>query len=366
MPDKPRLIADSHLDLAFCALQVNRDLTVPAATIRTHDPPAVMRTFGSCTVSFHELSKGRVGLVIATATAKVGPKDNWTGLGMYDQTQCYGVVRGHIAYYQAMEREGVVRIVRSTQDLDQVVASWEDPAPDTPIGLVLAFEGCDGIRDAGQVQEWYDLGIRVAGLTHYGVSRYAHGTGTEGGLLPTAKPLLDAFREAGIIVDLTHLSDQSHWELLDVYDGPVLASHSNCRALVPNQRQLSDDMIKSIVERGGVIGAAFDVWMLDPEWGHEQPAYEQITNATLETVADHIDHVCDLAGNARHAAIGTDLDGGYGTEQSPRDLNTIADLRKLAEIFARRGYSDEEVGNILSGNWIRLLKAVWSEKEGSA
>ena len=365
MPDRPALIADSHLDLAFSALQVNRDLTVPAATIRTHDAPAVMRTFGSCTVSFHELRKGHVGLVFGTATAKVGPKDNWTGLGMYDQTQCYGVVRGHIAYYQAMEREGVIRIVRSAQDLDRVVASWEDPAPDTPIGLVLAFEGCDGIRDPEQVREWYDLGVRVAGLTHYGVSRYAHGTGTEGGLLPTARPLLDAFREAGIIVDLTHLSDPSHWELLDVYDGPVLASHSNCRALVPNQRQLSDDMIKSIIERGGVIGAAFDVWMLDPEWGHEQPAYEQITNATLETVADHVDHVCDLASNARHAAIGTDLDGGYGTEQSPRDLNTIADLRKFAEIFARRGYSDEEAGNILSGNWIRLLKAAWSEKEGS-
>ncbi len=365
MPDRPALIADSHLDLAFSALQVNRDLTVPAATIRTHDAPAVMRTFGSCTVSFHELRKGHVGLVFGTATAKVGPKDNWTGLGMYDQTQCYGVVRGHIAYYQAMEREGVIRIVRSAQDLDRVVASWEDPAPDTPIGLVLAFEGCDGIRDPEQVREWYDLGVRVAGLTHYGVSRYAHGTGTEGGLLPTARPLLDAFREAGIIVDLTHLSDPSHWELLDVYDGPVLASHSNCRALVPNQRQLSDDMIKSIIERGGVIGAAFDVWMLDPEWGHERPAYEQITNATLQTVADHVDHVCDLAGNARHAAIGTDLDGGYGTEQSPRDLNTIADLRKFAEIFARRGYSHEEVGNILSGNWIRLLKAAWSEKEGS-
>jgi len=118
-------------------------------------------------------------------------------------------------------------------------------------------------------------------------------------------------------------------------------------------------MIKAIVERGGVIGAAFDAWMLDPEWQRGKPCYEQTTNATLETVVDHIDHVCQIAGNAHHSGIGTDLDGGFGQEQSPRDLNTIADLQNLVPVFERRGYSTEDIQNVLSGNWVRLLKDVW-------
>jgi len=177
--------------------------------------------------------------------------------------------------------------------------------------------------------------------------------------LPTAPPLLKALAEAGIIVDLTHTTDQAFWEILDIYDGPVGASHHNCRALTPGQRQLTDDMIKAIIERNGVIGAAFDAWMLDPEWKREQPAWTQVTNATLETVADHIDYVCQIAGNANHAGIGTDLDGGFGTEQSPRDLNTVADLQRMKGILGGRGYSEEDVSKILSGNWIGLLKRVW-------
>ena len=362
MTDKPIFIADGHLDLAFTALHANRDLTQPAATVRTHDSPKVMQTYGTSTTTFHELHKGHVGLVIATATARLAPKDNWTRIGMYTQAQCYGVACSHAAYYHAMERERVIRIVRSVQDLDEVLANWEDPVPDTPIGLVLALEGCDPILGPDQVPEWYDKGLRVASLSHYGVTSYAHGSGTEGGLLPPAKPLLDAFSEFGIIVDLSHLTDQSYWELLDTYDGPVLASHCNCRALVPDQRQLSDDMLKAVIERGGVIGSAFDSWMLDTEWKHTAAPYHQISNATLETVADHIDHVCEVAGNARHAGLGTDVDAGFGTEQTPRDFNTSPDLQKFRGIFERRGYSEEDVRNILSGNWIRLLREVWSNR----
>ena len=154
-----------------------------------------------------------------------------------------------------------------------------------------------------------------------------------------ASPLLDALKAADIIVDLTHTTDQAFWEILDYYDGPVAASHHNCRALTPGQRQLTDDMIRAIVARGGVIGAAFDAWMLDPHWRRDIPCYDQTTQATLETVVDHIDHVCQLAGNANHAGIGSDLDGGFGQEQSPRDLNTIADLQNLLPIFERHGYA---------------------------
>ncbi len=360
MPDNPMLIVDSHLDLAFSAIQVNRDLTQPAAAVRIHDPESVMRSFGSCTVTFPELRKGRVGIVFGTVMSRLDPNDHWTRTGMYCQTQCHGVGRGHLAYYQALEREGVIRFIRNTADLEEVAAAWEDPAPDTPIGLVLAMESADPILDPDQVPEWYDLGLRMVSISHYGTSAYSHGTGTEGGVLPTAKPLLNALGEAGIVVDLTHTTDQAFYEILDLYDGPVVASHHNCRALVPGQRQLTDDMVNAIVQRGGVIGAAFDAWMLDPGWRREVPCYEQTTKATLETVADHIDHVCQLAGNARHAGIGTDLDGGFGQEQSPRDLNTIADLQNLRDIFDRRGYSEEDARDIFSWNWIRFLKKTWT------
>ncbi|MDP6779019.1 MAG: membrane dipeptidase [Candidatus Latescibacteria bacterium] len=354
----PYLIIDGHLDLAFSALQVNRDLTQPAATVRAHDPDPLVRSFGSCTVTFPELRKGNVGIVLGTVMSRLDPNDQWTRTGMYTQSQCYGVGRGHYAYYEAMEWEGVIRFIHDVEDLDEVLADWEEPRPDTPIGLVLAMESADPILGPDQVPEWYDLGLRMVSISHYGTSAYSHGTGTEGGLLPTAKPLLDALREAGIIVDLTHTTDISFWEILDLYDGPVCASHHNCRVLTPGQRQLTDDMIKAIAERDGVIGAACDAWMLDPEWKREVPCYEQITSATLETVADHVDHVVQLLGNARNAGIGSDLDGGFGTEQGPRDLNTIADLQKLASIFEERGYADEDIRSIMSGNWIRLLRQI--------
>ena len=280
---------------------------------------------------------------------------------MYTQDQCHGVGRGHLAYYQALERAGHISFIRTVEQLETCITSWQDPLPDTPLGLILAMESADPILDPNQVPEWYDLGLRMVSISHYGTSAYSHGTGTEGGLLPTAKPLLDALDEAGIIVDVTHLTDQAHWELLDVYDGPIAASHHNCRTLTPGQRQLTDEMIHSIAERDGVIGTALDAWMLDPKWQRKLPAFAQQTNATLETVVDHIDYICQLLGTARHCGIGTDLDGGFGTEQAPRDLNTIADLQKLVPLFEKRGYDSPTIAALCAGNWIDLFRRVWSQ-----
>ena len=354
-----RLIIDSHLDLGFSAIQVNRDLTQPALTVRIHDSEPVTRSFGSCTTTFPELRKGHIGIVFGTVMSRTDANDEWTKTGMYVQSQCHGVGMGHYALYETMEREGEIRFIRSAEDLDASIEAWKDPAPNEPIGLMLAMESADAIMDPDQVAEWYERGLRMVSIQHYGVSSYAHGTGTEGGLLPRAKPLLDALKEAGIIVDLTHTTDQGFWETLEAYDGPVCASHHNCRALSPGQRQLTDDMIKAIAERGGVIGAAFDVWMLDPNWQREVPCYEQRTEATLETVVDHIDHISQLLGNCNHSGIGTDLDGGFGQEQSPNDLNTIADLQKLPDVLGNRGYSEADIDKVLHENWIRLLKSCW-------
>ena len=352
------LLVDSHLDLAFNALQLNRDLTQPAAAVRTLDGGANRRMFGDCTVTIPELRRGRVGIVFGTIMTRVDPRDERIGTAMYCQQQCYAIGMGHAAYYKALEREGLIRLIHRDEDLEDLARAWNDPKPDTPIGLVLAMECADPILDPDQVQEWYELGLRVVGIAHYGANAYSHGTGSEGGLLPRAKPLIDAFREIGIALDMSHFTDKAFWEVLELYDGPLLASHHNCRSLVAGQRQLTDEMIRAIAGLNGIIGISMDAWMLDPEWNREVPAAQQQTRATLETAADHIDHICQLLGSDLHAGIGSDLDGGFGSEQSPRDLNTIADLQKLFGILAHRGYTEESVARILSGNWLRLLREI--------
>lgn len=360
------LILDSHLDLGFSALQINRDLTLSAASVRVQDSVDTQQSYGSCTVTLPELRRGRVGIVCATVMSRLEPDDRSTRTGMYSQSQCYGIGRGHLAYYQALERAGQLRILHECSELDEMAALWQRAEVGAdgcgpPLGLVLTMESADPILGPDQVPEWHALGLRMVSLSHYGTSTYSHGTATEGGLLPPARPLLEALQAAGILVDVTHLTDQAHWELMDIYDGPVCASHHNCRVLTPGQRQLTDDMIRSITEREGVIGTAFDSWMLDPGWRRDLAAGEQQSSATLQTVVDHIDHIAQLAGTSRHCGIGTDLDGGFGTEQAPRDLNTIADLQSLAPLLRHRGFSDDDVSGIFAGNWLRLLGRHWKD-----
>jgi membrane dipeptidase len=156
-----------------------------------------------------------------------------------------------------------------------------------------------------------------------------------------------------MILDATHLSDASFFEALDRFDGPVLASHNNCRELVPDGRQFSDEQIRLLIDRGAVIGAALDAWMLYPGWIRGRTARDVVT---LDAVVDHIDRVCQLAGNARHAAIGSDLDGGFGTEQAPVGLDRISDLQKLDGMLAARGYPPADIDAIFHGNWLRFFR----------
>jgi membrane dipeptidase len=260
---------------------------------------------------------------------------------------------GQLWYYKALADKGVLREISDREALAEHVSAWKaDPTGLQPVGYILSMEGSPPILTPDQVGDWFDAGLRILGPSHYGVSPYSHGTGSPGGLLPDGPALLREMDEVGMLLDVTHLADQSFWEALDIFQGPVLASHHNCRALVPGDRQLDDDQIKALIDRGAVIGAAFDAWMLTPGWviGVTQPDC-----CTLEKVVDHIDHVCQLAGNARHAGLGTDLDGGFGKEQTPCDLDTIADLHKIASILASRGYQSADIDAIMYQNWVRFF-----------
>jgi membrane dipeptidase len=251
--------------------------------------------------------------------------------------------------------------VTNSEELNAHVQLWQttEDTSKLPIGYILSLEGADSIITLDYLEKAYAYGLRALGPAHYGPGRYAPGTGSEGGLESGCRELLQEMERLGIALDATHLTDEGFWEALEIYSGPVWASHQNCRALVPHQRQFSDEQLQALIERDAVIGMAFDAWMMAPGWqrGVTQPYTAGIN---IERIIDHIDHICQLAGNTNHVGIGSDLDGGYGREQCPYDMETIADLRKLIDLLADRGYSPEDVESIMHGNWIRRLNAIWS------
>lgn len=348
------LLFDAHLDLAWNALDWNRDLELPVAEIRAKERGMSGKARGRNTVSFPEMRRGGVGICIATLLARL-LRDTMPPIQRYQSmTSAYAAAQGQMAYYRALVERGYLRPITDRAGLEAHLGDWLRPdKSSTPIGFILSMEGADPILFPEQIEEWCRLGLRIVGPAHYGPSPYAHGTGTEGGLFPPGPALLRAMERVGMILDVTHLADQSFDEALEVYGGPVLASHHNCRALVPGQRQLTDEQIKRLIARGAVIGAALDAWMLYPDWVRGETNPEVVG---LKAVADHIDHVCQLAGNVHHAGLGSDLDGGFGTEQTPGDLDTIADLQRLVDLLCQRGYSDSDVEAICHGNWVRFFR----------
>jgi membrane dipeptidase len=205
----------------------------------------------------------------------------------------------------------------------------------------------------------YAYGLRAVGPGHYGPGVYAQGTNATGDLGIRGRELLREMENLGLILDVTHLCDESLRDALDHFRGPLWASHSNCRALVPHNRQLSDDHIRELVRRNAVIGVAFDAWMLVPDWvrGESTP---HGAGVSLATVVDHMDRICQLAGSARHCGIGSDLDGAFGREQCPHDVRTIADLSGVRGLLEARGYSDEDVTLIEHGNFVNFLRTAWN------
>ena len=357
----PMIIIDSHLDLAWNALQWNRDLRYSVYTLRAQEVNLSGAGRGQGTVALPEMRKGRIALCFATLLARSTGRAE-PNLDYSSAAQAYAVAQGQLAYYRALAQTGEIRIITNLNELNTHIAAWQaweadtQPAPPPP-GLMISMESADPIMEADQLSAWKDAGIRLIGPAHYGPGRYAGGTGTEIGLTSAGVLLLREMERLNLILDLTHLSDQAFWEALDHFNGAALASHNNCRALVPHQRQFDDGQLRAIIERDGVIGAALDNWMIVPGWTRGAAENPRVT---LDRVADHVDHVCQLAGSALHAAIGSDLDGGFGREQSPSDLDTIADLQRIGEILNKRGYNDEDIAAILHGNWLRLLRRAWS------
>lgn len=360
------VIVDGHLDLALNALQGNRDLTRSAHSIRVTEFGQAGSGKAQGTVALPDMRLGRVALSFVTLLARS------TGnivhhVDYAKPAQAHAMARGHVAYYRALERQGHATVVDSRARLDEHMDAWwawerdveEDRAlPPPPLGFVLLMESADPILDPTHLGAWWEVGLRIIGPAHFRLGRYAGGTGCEDGLTPLGRELLAEMDDMGFILDLSHLSDAAFWQALDGFEGPVLASHANCRSLVPNQRQFDDDQIVAISQRNGVIGVLMGCSDLVPGW---VVGARHNGNVTLDRLVDHIDHICNLTGSARHVAIGSDLDGGVGRDEFPRDVDTIADLRRLESLLFERGYSAEDVAAILHGNWIRVLRSAWGD-----
>ena len=353
-------IIDTHLDLAWNALGWGRDLTCELSEMNRLEAGMTEKGRGRATTCLPEMRRAGVAVCLATVMARVKPEvrpPEGPGRVSIDYPTpeiAYAAAQGQLAYYRALEKQGELRMLRTAGDLEAHWHQWQsgDPA-ELPIGFILAMEGADPIVDPAQAEAWFRDGLRVVSLAHYVKGRYAVGTGDSGPLSKEGIELLQQFDRRGMILDVTHLSEPGFSEALDHFAGPVMASHNNCRALVPGDRQFSDEQIRRLIARDAVIGVALDAWMLYPGWEIGKTSRAVVG---LEAVADHVDHVCQLAGSPHHVGIGSDLDGGYGTEQTPVGLDTIADLQKLADLLSARGYGDSDIDAIFHGNWLRCFQ----------
>jgi membrane dipeptidase len=351
---------DAHLDLSMNALEWNRDLRLPVSAINDrekglNDKPDRAKSV----VSLPELRKGKIGLVVATQIARyVAPGNNLPG--WHSPEQAWAQTQGQLAWYKAMEEAGEMVQVHDLESLNKHIQLWESNVPDEvkPIGYILSLEGADSIVTVDHLQRAHDYGLRAVGPAHYGPGRYAQGTDATGLMGPKGHELLREMERLNMILDATHLCDDSFWEALDHFNGHIWASHNNCRALVNHNRQYSDEQIRELVNRDGVIGLALDAWMMVPNWVRGSSTPENM-HCNLEVMLDHLDHICQIAGNTLHIGVGSDLDGAFGREQCPYDIETIADLQKIPALLEKRGYKKQDIENMMHGNWLRFLRNAW-------
>jgi len=350
------LIIDAHEDLAFNVLTDGRNYLESAYAIRALEAgTSIADTSGTCMLGLPEWLQAHVAVIFATLTAiprsraQVGEPS-------------YAVIEA--AYQQAIAQLNIYRhwaathpqmaLITHQHHLDRVLMSWATPASPSPdqrqVGLVLLIENADLIRTVDEVGFWYAQGVRVIGPAWH-TNRYTASTNDSGPLTELGRQLLAEMERFGMILDISHMADEACLEALERYTGPVIATHSNPRRMVPIQRLLSDQVIAGLIARGGVIGIMPLNWALDPAWRQKTKA-----EIHVDAVVDAIDIVCQLAGNAQHVGIGSDFDGGQGAETAPAELNTIADLPVIADSLRARGYPEDAIVDIMGENWQRVLR----------
>jgi membrane dipeptidase len=313
------MIVDAHEDIAWNVLTFGRDYMRGVQAIRGSEQGTPIPAQNGNTLLGHDAwLEGEVAIIFATLFAAPTRRSLGTlDTQVYaDQPEAYQLATKQLDVYRKMVEAHPFTLVETRADLSEVLASWhaDKPADQRRIGLVGLMEGADAILEPDQVVEWYERGIRL--------------------------------------VDMSHLAEEAYYQALDHFGGVVVATHANPRKFLPTSRGLSDDMIRILAERGGVVGVVPYNRFLDPDWQKGDPK----DAVSLQTVVYVIDHICQLTGSADHVALGTDFDGGFGVEHVPAEIDTIADLARLPGLLRSRGYSARQISSIMSENWLKVLR----------
>jgi membrane dipeptidase len=358
------LIVDAHEDIAWNMLAFGRDYTRSVAQTRADevDTPIPGRV-GQAMLGWPDWLHGQVGVIFATLYACPSRRaGKYSSLSYATAEQAHQLYQRQLRlYHDLIDRQSdKFYLITCRANLAAGLEQWSAAPPARRrIGLVLLMEGADGVSQPAELPRWFDQGLRVIGPAWNG-TRYAGGTGEPGPFTGLGKELLARMAELGMILDLSHLTDEGVDEALAHYPGPIIASHSNARALLPHntpERHLSNQAIRRLAERQGVIGVVLPQDFVKDKVKLGSP--RQL--ATLDDVVDHIDYMSQLVGHCRHLGVGSDLDGGFGLEHSPEGLDSIADLPRLAEALDRRGYSGADIEAILGGNWLNFLRRALPE-----
>ncbi|HEY7416285.1 MAG TPA: membrane dipeptidase [Ktedonobacteraceae bacterium] len=383
------LIVDAHQDIAYNALELGRDIRLSVHTTRRREARIPLNIVGSdyetmlealgnaekhdvAMSGLPELRRGGFGVIFGVIFAHP-LSDGFNGEGAHSQVyrsteEAYRVGQGQLSYYRQLAEEPGITLIRTREDLQEVLMAWEstkDNDPERPLGLIPLMEGADPIRAPGEAASWFENGLRIVGPSWSIASRYCGGNAQQGSLTTKGTMLLREMEHLGLILDVTHMAETAFWQAMESFQGSVIASHSNCRAItmrnVPDndptviangQRHLSDDMIRALAERGAVIGVVPFNRFLDGTWTRTHRF-----DTTLDLVVRHIDHICQLTGSARHVGLGSDIDGGFGRDETPLELDTVADMVKLADALHTAGYQDDDIVGIMGGNWCRFMES---------
>lgn len=360
MTDLPLLI-DAHQDIAYNMFSFGRDYRQSAAETRAREADTRIPELqnGQSTLGWPEYQQARLAVIFATLF--VLPRKYKTNeservdFATFDEA--YRLTRTQMDIYNRLVEESPDKftLIKDRIQLVKHLEAWEaTPQQSHPVGLVLSMEGAEGVSGPAELEEWWEQGLRLIGPVWAG-TRYCGGTYEGGKFTSEGFSLLENMAELGYTLDIAHMQTEPALQALDRYQGAIIASHANARALLkedPTQRHLSDAVIRGLVERDGVIGVVpFNRFLLS---GWKNTDSRELVR--LEMVVDHIDHICQIAGDAQHVGLGTDYDGGFGWPAIPLELNTIADLPKLAQPLSHRGYTPAEIEAIFHGNWQRLLE----------
>jgi membrane dipeptidase len=369
------ILVDAHEDLAYNMHSFGRDYTLSAAETRRRESGSkILEYNGDTLLGYPEYRLGRVGVVFSTlfVVPQKARTGDWEIESYANPQQAYELYSAQVDIYQRLvdEHADKFRLIQTRPDLESVLAPWENLPEkldhesreiDLPVGLVMLMEGAEGVRSVGELEEWWQRGVRLIGLAWSG-NRYTGGTREPGPLTKEGFALLEGMADLGFGLDLSHMDEKAALQSLDAYPGTILASHSNVKAIikgVEGNRQLPDEVIRGLIERDGVIGVVPINIFLDNTWTPKDGK----DKISLRHLVAHIDYICQLAGDAKHVGLGTDFDGGLGWDAVPAEIDTIADLQKLVPMLAEKGYSQEDIAAVLGGNWLTLLRRVLPEAQ---